>query len=353
MAIQYAPRTPFRDDLETEVAAFFERRGISRQGSYRLWAKTALLGIWLAGSYSLLVFVVHQPWLAALCAASLACAMAGIGFNVMHDGGHRSYATSSAINRGMAFSLDLMGGSSYFWHYKHGIAHHSYPNVTGSDDDIYIGALGRLTPHDRHFWFHRFQHVYVWLLYGLLAIKWQLLDDFRSIIKPGIADTRVPRPGRVETLLFWSGKVVFFVLALVLPMFLHPWWSVVSLFLLTATILGVLLSVVFQLAHCLEEAAFAKRPSPGQAMERDWATHQVESTVDFARHNRVLTWFIGGLNFQIEHHLFPRVCHTHYPALSGIVERICRTHGVRYTAHLSASAALRSHYRWLRQLGRA
>jgi linoleoyl-CoA desaturase len=353
VAIQYAPRTRFRDDLEIEVAAFFERRGISRQGSYALWAKTAVLGIWLAGSYWFLVFVVHRPWLAALCAASLACAMAGIGFNVMHDGGHRSYAKSSAVSRGMAFSLDLLGGSSYFWHYKHGIAHHSYPNVTGSDDDIYIGALGRLTPHDRRFWFHRFQHFYIWLLYGLLAIKWQLLDDFRSIIRPGIADTRVPRPPRTEQILFWSGKVLFFGLALGLPMLLHPWPSVVALFLLTGTILGVLLSVVFQLAHCLEEAAFAKRPLPGHAMDRDWATHQVESTVDFARNNRVLTWFIGGLNFQIEHHLFPRVCHTHYPALSEIVERVCRTHGVHYAAHLSASAALGSHYRWLRQLGRA
>jgi linoleoyl-CoA desaturase len=125
VAIQYAPRTRFRDDLETEVVAFFKRRGLSRQGSYHLWSKTAVLGLWLAVSYWLLVFVVQQPWLAALCAASLACAMAGIGFNVMHDGGHRSYSASSTVNRGMAFSLDLMGGSSYFWHYKHGIAHHS------------------------------------------------------------------------------------------------------------------------------------------------------------------------------------------------------------------------------------
>jgi linoleoyl-CoA desaturase len=353
MSIAFAPRTPFRDDLELEATAFFERRGISRHGSYALWIKTAVLGAWLATSYWLLVFVAQQPWLAVLCAASLACAMAGVGFNVQHEGGHRAYADSSAVNRGMAFSLDLLGGSSYFWHYKHGIAHHSYPNVAGSDDDVYVGILGRLTPHDRRLGFHRFQHIYIWLLYALLAIKWQLLDDFRSIVKPGIASTRVPRPRKGEHILFWSGKLLFFGLAVGLPLFFHPWLRVVTFFLLTGAILGLLLGVVFQLAHCLGEAAFADPPLPGGLLDRDWATHQVESTVDFARHNGPLTWFIGGLNFQIEHHLFPRVSHTHYPALSKIVERVCLKHGVRYATHASATAALRSHYRWLRHLGRA
>jgi linoleoyl-CoA desaturase len=352
LAIQYALPAAFRNDLETEVAAFFEQRALSRQGSFALWAKTAVFAAWLLGSYTLLVFVASQPWQFVLLSASLACAMAGIGFNVQHDGGHRSYAASSTVNRGMAFSLDLMGGSSYFWRYKHGIAHHGFPNIAGFDDDVYLGALGRLTPHDRRFWFHRFQHLYVWLLYGLLAIKWQLLDDFRSIIKPGVAATVVPRPIRVERFLFWLGKVLFFGFALVLPMFFHAWWGVLAVFVLTDVILGILLSVVFQLAHCLEEARFPKPPLPAQVMDRDWATHQVEATVDFARDNRALTWFIGGLNFQIEHHLFPRVCHTHYPAISAIVERVCQTHGVRYAAHATASAALGSHYRWLRRLGR-
>lgn len=353
MAITFAPRTGFRDELESEVATFFARTGLSRQGSYALWLKTAVLGVWLAGSYWLLVFIVSQPWLAVLTSASLACAMAGVGFNVMHEGGHRAYASSASVNRGMAFSLDLLGGSSYFWRYKHGIAHHSYPNIAGSDDDVYLGMLGRLTPHDRRRGFHRFQHLYVWGLYALLAIKWQLLDDFRSIAKPGVADTHVPRPPAGEQMLFWAGKLLFFGLALGLPLFFHPWLHVVACYLLIGTILGLLLSVVFQLAHCLGEAKFATPPLPGHALACDWATHQVESTVDFARGNGLLTWFIGGLNFQIEHHLFPRVCHTHYPALSKIVERVCAKHGVRYLAHATAGKALRSHYRWLRKLGRA
>jgi linoleoyl-CoA desaturase len=351
LTIQYALPAAFRQDLETAVTAFFTHRQLPRQGSRALWTKTAVLATWLVGSYVALVFVADQPWQFVLLAVSLACAMAGIGFNVQHDGGHRSYAVSSAVNRGMAFSLDLMGGSSYFWRYKHGIAHHGTPNIAGFDDDVYLGPLGRLTPHDRHFWFHRFQHLYMWGLYGLLAIKWQLVDDFRSLIKPGVAATQVPRPAGGELLLFWLGKILFFGLALVLPMFFHPWWGVLAFFVLTDVVLGLLLSVVFQLAHCLGEATFARPPLPAQVMGRDWATHQVEATVDFARDNHALTWFIGGLNFQIEHHLFPRVCHTHYPALAKTIEDVCRTHGVRYGTHATATAALRSHYRWLRQLG--
>jgi linoleoyl-CoA desaturase len=353
MAVRYPARTSFRDAVEAEVAAYFEREGISRHGSYAMWAKTAILALWLIGSYLALVFVAATAWQAALLATSLGCAMAGIGFNVQHDGGHRAYSSSPAVNRLMGFSLDVLGGSSYFWHYKHAIAHHTYPNISGSDDDIFVGPLGRFSPHDRRYWFHRFQHLYVWALYAFLAVKWQLLDDFRSIVKPGIADTKVPRPPRGEHALFWLGKGVFFALAVGVPLLLHPVVNVIAIFLLTGAVLGVVLSVVFQLAHCLGEADFGKPSSPDRLMDRDWATYQVESTVDFGRTNRLLTWFVGGLNFQIEHHLFPRICHTHYPALSPIVEAVCQRHGVRYVAHGTAWSALRSHYLWLRQLGRA
>jgi linoleoyl-CoA desaturase len=252
----------------------------------------------------------------------------------------------------MGFSLDVLGGSSYFWNFKHNIAHHSYPNVSGADDDIYLGPLGRLSPHDRRYWFHRFQHIYMWGLYALMAVKWQLVDDFRFIIRPGIGDTHVPRPRMKEHVLFWVGKVVFFGLAVFLPLRHHSLGNVLLGFLATGAVLGVVLSLVFQLAHCVEDADFTPSPSQRAVPERDWATHQVESTVNFGRKNRLVTWLVGGLNFQIEHHLFPQVCHVHYPALSPIVERVCARHHVRYFSHETTWDALRSHYAWLRRLGR-
>jgi linoleoyl-CoA desaturase len=133
---------------------------------------------------------------------------------------------------------------------------------------------------------------------------------------------------------------------------MHSLLSVIGLYLLTGVVLGLTLAIVFQLAHCVQEASFPA-PAPGtRRMETEWFTHQVETTVDFARDNRFLTWYLGGLNFQIEHHLFPKICHVHYPALSPIVEATCRTHGIHHRSHRTMRRAIRSHVRWLRHLGR-
>ncbi len=350
MKITYLPGGPFRAELDHEVGKYFEGAGKSRHGSQAIYLKTAILFLWLGLSYATLVLTRMTTAEAVLLAISVGTAMAAIGFNVQHDGGHRAYSKHRGINRLMGFSLDLMGGSSYFWNYKHNIAHHTYPNISGYDDDIFLGPLGRLSPHDRRFWFHRFQHVYMWALYGLLAIKWQLLDDFRFIISPGIANTRVPRPRSGELALFWFGKILFFTLALGVPLFHLPASRVLLVFLVSGATLGTILGVVFQLAHCVSEADYAAVPADG-VMNRDWATYQVESAADFAQGNRLVTWFVGGLNFQIEHHLFPQVCHTHYPKLASIVQRVALKHGVHYTSAPTMTAAIGSHYRWLRHLG--
>jgi linoleoyl-CoA desaturase len=149
--------------------------------------------------------------------------------------------------------------------------------------------------------------------------------------------------------------VAFFSMALGIPMLLHPWWAVIGTYAIAAFVSGVVLSIVFQLAHCVGEAEF---PTPvlsasgGEQMQTDWAVHQVQTTVDFARRNRVLSWFVGGLNFQIEHHLLSKICHIHYPALSKVVEETCREFGIRYAAHRTFFSALASHYRWLVLMGR-
>jgi linoleoyl-CoA desaturase len=120
----------------------------------------------------------------------------------------------------------------------------------------------------------------------------------------------------------------------------------------TAFALGLVLSVVFQLAHCVEDAEFPSLPSGSERLPDEWAVHQVKSTVDFGRRSRLLTWYVGGLNFQIEHHLFPKICHVHYPRIAGVVEEVCAEYGVRYAAHDRLRDALSSHWRWLRRMGR-
>ena len=353
MALTYSASTEFRRDLEARVGAYFEAHRRCRRGSWKLHAKTAILLSWLVASYVALVWGAAVWWQAVPLAFSLALAMAGIGFNIQHDGNHGAYSRHAWVNRAAALSLNLLGGDAYFWHFKHNIAHHSYPNVSGSDDDIRLGPLARLSPHDRRFWFHRFQYLYIWGLYALLALNWQLSGDFRSMIRPGVGDTPVARPRGWDRVCFWAGKACFLTLAFVVPLLGHRLAAVVAIYLLTTAVLGLTLAIVFQLAHCVEEAEFRIPAAGSRRIEREWTAHQVETAVDFARGNRLLTWYLGGLNFQIEHHLFPKTCHIHYPAISPIVEETCRAHGIAHLSHPRMRDALRSHVRLLKRLGRA
>jgi linoleoyl-CoA desaturase len=311
-----------------------------------MYAKTAVLGLWLVGSYLLLVFAADRAWQAALLSLSLGLAAAGIGMNVMHDGSHGAYSTDRRWNRVMAFTLDLLGGSSYVWS-KHNVFHHTWPNVTGVDDDIDAGFLARLASAQPRHAFHRFQKLYMWPLYGVLAVKWHFFDDFAAVATGRLGGRRLPPLRKADLVTFVAGKLAFFAWALGLPLLLHPVGTVAVVYLSSAAVVGLTLSVVFQLAHCVPEAI----TTPGRSVS--WAVHQVETTVDFSRENRLLGWYVGGLNFQIEHHLFPQVCHVHYAGIAPLVEATCREFGVSYRTKPTLGAALGAHYRLLERLGRA
>jgi linoleoyl-CoA desaturase len=348
---KFAKNDGFQNDVRQRVEEYFRRSGRRQRDVPAMYLKTAIILAVLAGSYILLVFVAQTWWQAVPLAILLGLAMAAVGFNVQHDGAHHAYSDRPWVNKVMSLTLDLIGGSSYLWHWKHNVIHHTYVNITGHDNDIDLGWLGRLTPHQRRLPWHRFQHWYLWPLYGLMAIKWQLLDDFQALITGHKGRDRIPRPKRSDLVFFILGKVVFLALAFGIPLLLHPWWAVLLFYGITSCVLGITLSLVFQMAHCVAEAAFPlPQPETGR-IEKSWAAHQVETTVDFARRSRVVSWLLGGLNFQIEHHLFPRVCHVNYSALSRIVEETCRDHGIKYAVHPSVWAGLAAHYRWLRRLG--
>ena len=342
----------FLTELRRRTDAYFEATGKSERDCWQMYLKTAVILAWLATSYALLVFATPTVWLAAPFSISLALAISAVGFSIQHDGGHNAYSRYSWVNRLAALSLDMIGASSYLWRWKHVVFHHTYPNVDGQDADIDVGAVARLSPGQRRRWFHRWQHLYLWALYGLTASVWHLYGDFRDVIAGSIRGHKIPRPKGWELVTFITGKVVSIVLLLGVPMFVHSWWVVLTFYVVVTLVVGVVLTVVFQLAHCVGEADFPLPDADTLRMPDAWAAHQVQTTVDFARDSRVLCWLLGGLNFQVVHHLFPKVCHIHYPALSRIVEATCREFGVRYTAHRSFLNGVVSHFRWLRKLGR-
>ena len=349
--VKFSKPDSFMTALRGRIDEYFVLTKQSKRDHPRMYVKTIVILSWLMVSYVALVFWVTTWPVAVLATISLGIAMAAVGFNIQHDGGHGAYSKYHWVNRLMALTLDMLGGSSFIWKRTHNVIHHSYTNVTGLDGDIDLGFMGRLSPHQPCYAFHRFQHLYLWLLYGFITFKWQFRDDFQALLIGRVGNSTIPRPQGWELATFLLGKVVFLTLAFGIPLCFHAWYYVAIGFVGASFVQGLLLSIVFQLAHSVEPADFPLPDADTHRMENSWAMHQVETTVDFARNSWLATWFTGGLNFQIEHHLFPHICHIHYPAMSKIVEATAAEFGVRYHAHSSAFSAIQSHFRWLKAMG--
>ena len=316
-----------------------------------MYVKSAVILIWFVGSWILLV-AARNAWQGALCAVSLGLSIAAVGMCVQHDANHGAYSKHRWINRIFGSTLDVMGVCSFIWRPKHNIAHHTFTNVEGVDFDLDFGSVARLSPEQPRRAWHRYQCFYLWFLYGFLLPKWVFFDDFvilrRRLI--GVHKLAPPSPGALAGFVGW--KLFFVGWAIVLPAFYHPLWQVLVFHLIAAFTLGTTLGTVFQLAHCTGAADFPAAPPLGHALKTEWAVHQLSTCVDFAPKSAVVGWFVGGLNYQVEHHLFPKVCHLHYPALSKIVAEVAKRHNLRHRSHATLRGALAAHFEHLRLMGR-
>ncbi len=356
--VRFLPRTPFQIDLRGRFDAYLNGAGREQAGFRAIVIKTAILFAWLAAGLAIGLSTTMLP-LVIVGAVLAGLAMAGLGMSVQHDGGHRAYSHNPTINRVAASVLDFLGASSYVWHYKHGVAHHTYPNMEGADVDIELRPIARMAPGQAHHWFHRGQQFYMPLLYGLINVKWFWWDDYGDLIRGRIGQsgtTPIPRPRGLDLAIFVGGKLVHLLWGLVLPLAVLGLAKGLVFHFVMVFVCGFTLALVFQLAHCVEEAEFIQLPAlsttGAPAVERDFAVHQLATTIDFAHASRWVTWYVGGLNFQAIHHLAPRVCHIHYPALAPILAQCCADHGVPYSVNPSTLAAIGSHFRWLRRMGR-
>jgi linoleoyl-CoA desaturase len=273
----------------------------------------------------------------------------------MHDSNHGAYSNHKLVNKLLGGVLNVMGGYAPNWRIQHNILHHTYTNLNGLDDDIQTGKLIRMCPHQELKPIHRWQHLYAWPLYGLMNVYWVLAKDYKQIFqfhREGLLrkEKKSLPQAFTEVTLF---RVLFFAYALVLPMFLAhtAWYHVVIGFVLMHVVAGLSLALIFQPAHVVETSEFPL-PSEAGRMENSWAVHQLLNTANFAPNNRFLTWFIGGLNRQIEHHLFPHICHIHYPRIARIVKETAREYGLAYQEYPTFRNALWAHGRTLRILGR-
>lgn len=325
-----------------------------RTARRRLQAKAVVIMAFVVASYVSLVFGQFAIWVRLISTAGLIVSLAAVGTGIMHDANHGAFSRSRRVNRLVGCTLDLLGGSSWVWRTKHNKLHHANTNVVGIDTDIDQAPFARMAPQQPWRPWHRYQHLYMWPLYGAMALRMVFFADFAAIARNQVATNSLTSDHRSRALMaVAAGKAAHLTWAVVIPLVFHPWWKVLIFYVVCSWCLGLMLAVTFQLAHCVSEATFVAPDADYRG--RRFAVHQLATTVNVhcgvpaVRH--AFRFMMGGLDFQIEHHLAPGLPHTLYPMMAGRVARECRRRNLPYQRHPSVTAALRSHGRWLKQLG--
>jgi linoleoyl-CoA desaturase len=343
----------FHAELKTKISEYFQEVGQSTTGNYKLFIKAVILMVSFVFVYIHLVFFTPPVLWQVLESVLLGGLVAAIGFNVMHDGAHGSFSKYKWVNQLAAFSLNILGGNSFMWNMKHNVIHHAYTNVDGVDDDIDIQPWLRMSTTQKRYRMHKYQHLYFWILYSLLYVFWIFVLDYQKYFKGKVGNMPVKKMTLSDHLVFWGFKAVHLFLFVGLPVYMVGLESWLISFLIFTIVAGFVLSIVFQLAHTVEHTAFPVANVETGKMEDEWAIHQLKTTANFATKNKIITWLVGGLNFQIEHHLFPKISHIHYPAIRKIIKKSCEEHGIRYIEYRKLWWAVVSHVSFLRQMGRA
>jgi len=342
----------FYGELKTRIGDYFEQKGRATTGNFSLFLKAVILLLTYAALYIHLVFFTPPTVFAIFECAVLGCVVAAIGFNVMHDGAHGSFSNHKWLNHIAAFTLNMLGGNSFMWNMKHNIIHHAYTNVDGVDDDIDIQPWMRMSSTQKKYKLHKYQHYYFLLLYSMLYILWIFVLDYVKYFKSKIGNMPLKKMSLSDHLVFWGFKLFHAFLFVGLPIYMVGFAHWIIGFLIFTVVAGIVLSLVFQLAHTVEHTSFPVADIETGKMEDEWAVHQIKTTANFATNNKLVSWLVGGLNFQIEHHLFPKISHIHYPAISKIIKQACQEYGIVYIEYPRVRYAVASHVAFLKQMGR-
>lgn len=341
----------FFQSLKRSVDEYFKSQQIRKTGDFRLYTKTFVLIPAAVVIYVLLLSNILPALVSCLLCVVLGLVISSIGFNVMHDACHGCYSSKKWVNNMLGLSLNALGGNAFFWKHKHNILHHTYTNITGADDDIAQTKLLRQSPAQEWMPIHRYQHIYLTFAYALTLFTWVSFGDFKKYFTKYINTTPLQPMNRKEHIIFWASKLMYAFFYVALPIALIGFWPWFIGFAIAYTTAGILLAYVFQLAHAVEGPEFNSVGIDGKLIETEWAVHQIKTTANFSPRNKVLSWFVGGLNYQIEHHLFPRIAHIHYPALSKIVQEHCQKFGLPYHSFPTVAQAVRSHVLLMKQFG--
>jgi len=348
------PNVPvsFHSELKKRSTEYFKNKGKATTGNFKLHFKAILLVTGLLAIYTHLVFFTPDALWAVLECVFLGCVTAAIGFNVMHDGAHGSFSRYKWVNDLASNFANFLGASQHMWKTKHNIIHHTYTNIHGVDDDIEARPFLRLCDEQKRYKIHKYQHLYFPLAYSMLYMYWVFISDYTKYFTGRIGAIQLRKMTVKEHLLFWAYKLAHAFIFVALPIYLVGFMPWMIGFLSMSLVTGFILSIVFQLAHTVEHTHFPHANEATGKMEDEWAIHQLKTTANFATRNKLVSWLVGGLNFQVEHHLFPKISHIHYPAISKIIRKACEEYGIRYIEYRRVHLAVASHVAFLRQMGR-
>ena len=348
-------RSAFYATLRENVDRYFYENKLSKNANGTMVFKTVVLVFAYLGPLTYMC-IFHPPVVVSvLLWAVMGFGLAGIGMSVMHDANHGAYSSYEWVNRILGHTLILLGGSVFNWKLQHNILHHTYTNITDYDEDIDNKLVLRFSPHTRVHRLHRYQKFYALFFYGIMTLYWCTLKDFIQFSK--YARNKVNTKSTLENIQklteILAGKVVYYFVFFGIPVFIAgiPFLEVLPGFILMHFIAGIILTVVFQLAHTVEGTDHPVPDANGN-IENAWAIHQMNTTKNFSRKNKWISWYVGGLNFQIEHHLFTKICHVHYPAIAPIVKKTADEFGIPYMENETFALALRSHFSILRKFGK-
>ena len=349
--LKFKSTSEFQSVVRRRVRAYFKENEKSMLADYRYYIKAvANLALYLA-PFILFLVGFDSLVMTTILWTITGIGMAGVGMNLMHDALHNTVTRNNWVNRKIGAAIYMLCGNSYTWRVQHNMKHHTHTNIDGHDDDIETGSLFRFHPEQERKSYHRFQHFYAPMTYSLMTWKWFLQKDFVQVLDYGRSELFKARDQSLG--MVWLkliiGKGFHIGIFYVLPMLLgSPWYVVLLGNAIMHAVAGFILSMTFQLAHVVDKAAF---PAEEEAKESSMLEHQLKTTSNFATKSRLVTWFSGGLNFQVEHHLFPTINHVHYPKIAEIVRKTAKEFSLPYNEYKTAFGAVRGHFRHLRKMG--
>jgi linoleoyl-CoA desaturase len=342
----------FYNSLKLDIDAYFTTNNLKKTGGWRMYFKAILLITIACTIYSILMFTNLAPAYKIVLCMLLGINSGVIGFSIMHDANHGAISSKKWVNDLMGLTINCLGANAYFWKQKHNILHHTYTNVDGLDDDIAKSPIIRQCESQRWVPAHKLQHYYMFLVYCFASLFWICFMDFEKYFTRKINGTALWEMKPINHLVFWCTKGFYALVYFAIPIYLFGVGTWAAGFFIMHATLGLTLALVFQLAHVVESTHFQQvGATETKAFEISWAEHEVRSCSNFAMSNPVVCWLTGGLNFQTEHHLFPRICHVHYPAMSKIVAAKCKEFGLPYNSYPTMISAIASHFRFMRYLG--